>query len=340
MRLEAFSAAKDPSHAAGNDDRVIVLGDSVFAVVDGVTDKSGAPLPNGFSRGRYAGVVIERVLARLAGASPLPDFGAAELVAAVTEALNEEYRRLDCLEEARANAHARCAAQLALLLRTPLGWRLIVVGDCGVRLDGDPHRTFGGGSLGDELIATWRAAVFAAVTDAGAAVEEALTLSRAYALTGTAAFVPEGSRWLDRSAHAALAEAATARAVARFSTLPVELVTEALGGGILGMAAHRNRAGPLGAACLDGFAVPLELVVEHDLPEAGFEVAELFSDGYFGQPAAGRVGVAAWEEHIHEVERVDPHKIGRHASTKGSAPGKHTDDRSVLIVYPNGASAG
>lgn len=340
MRCEAFSAAKDASRPAGNDDRVIVLGSSVFAVVDGVTDKSGAPLPNGFSRGQYAGVIIERELARLAGEAPLPDFGAAELVAAVTVALASEYRRLGFFDEARTNPHARCAAQLAVLARREAGWRAIVVGDCGVRLDGRPERTFGGSSLGDDLIAAWRAAVFEAVTQAGASVADALAVSRAYALSGTITYLEAGAAWLDRAAHAALADGAAALAVERFTSLPAELAKQALAGGILGMAAHRNRAGPLGSACLDGFEVPLELVVEFDLPEGGFEVAELFSDGYFGQPAAGEVGVAAWERHIREVERVDPHKVGRHASTKGSAPGEHTDDRSVLIVYPNGASAG
>lgn len=337
MRLEVFSAAKDPAAPASNDDRVVVAGDRLFAVIDGVTDKSGSLLPNGFSRGQFAGVVIERELVKLAGAGPAADIGASELVAAVTAGLSSEYRRLGFYEAAASDLHVRCAAQLAALLRAPGGWRLIVVGDCGARLDG--VRVVGGESPGDSLMALWRAQVFGALRAAGAGVMDALRVSREYALAGSGAHLAKGAPWLAPERHAELAESALAQAVERFPELTREQAAAALRGGILGMAAHRNRPGPLGAACLDGFEVPLSLVIDEFLPDGSFRVVELFSDGYFGTPPVGAVGVDAWEAHIAEVESSDPHKIGAHASTKGSSPGKFTDDRSVIVVYPDGAEA-
>jgi hypothetical protein len=39
-----------------------------------------------------------------------------------------------------------------------------------------------------------------------------------------------------------------------------------------------------------------------------------------------------WEAAFAEVESVDPEKVGRHPSVKGSAARMRTDDRTVLIV--------
>jgi hypothetical protein len=40
-----------------------------------------------------------------------------------------------------------------------------------------------------------------------------------------------------------------------------------------------------------------------------------------------------WEAAFAEVERVDPEKIGRYPSVKGSSARMHTDDRTVVIVH-------
>lgn len=332
MRLEAFSAGKDPARPASNDDRLVVAGTNAFAVVDGVTDKSGEDLPNGLSRGQFAGVVIERELARLTALGPAADVRAADLVAAVTAALHGEYRRMGILAEVEKDPHRRCGAQVAALVRTPRGWRLLIIGDCGARIDG--LETISGANRGDPLTSLWRGAVFQTASGRGASVEEALALSRRYALSGSARYLAEGERWLDAGQHAALAADALAEAIERYTDLPGDLIEGALADGILGMAAHRNRPGPLGSACLDGFEVPDGLIIERELPGGSFAVVELFSDGYFGTPPAGAVGVAAWEAHLSEVERIDPHKVGPYASTKGSSPGRYTDDRSVLVIYP------
>ncbi len=330
MRLEAFSAAKDPARPWTNDDRVIVCGTNALAVIDGVTDKSGENLPNGLSRGQFAGVVIERELARLTRIGPASDVHATDLADAVTDALQAEYRAMDLLAQAERDPHRRCGAQVAALVRTEIGWRLLVIGDCGARLDG--RETLTGANPGDALTSLWRATVFAAVTANGADSQEALALSRRYTLVGSGTYLTEGEDRLTRDQHAALAAQALTTATARHPELPPEIVEGALAGGILGMVQHRNQPGPLGSACLDGFAVPSSLLIERDLPRGSVTTVELFSDGYFGTPAQGETGVDAWESHIAQVERVDPHKVREYPSTKGSAPGGFSDDRSVLVI--------
>ena len=67
-----------------------------------------------------------------------------------------------------------------------------------------------------------------------------------------------------------------------------------------------------------------------DRPRAALRSIELFTDGYF-KPGA-TPALDAWEATFDEIERVDPEKIGRYPSVKGSAPRMRTDDRTVVIV--------
>ena len=58
---------------------------------------------------------------------------------------------------------------------------------------------------------------------------------------------------------------------------------------------------------------------------------ELFTDGYF-EPAA-EPSFAAWEAVFREVERLDPEKIGRYPSVKGSDSGHYAVDRTVIVIH-------
>lgn len=86
----------------------------------------------------------------------------------------------------------------------------------------------------------------------------------------------------------------------------------------------------LGYGVLDGFEVAERHIFSASYAAAEVQQLELFSDGYFAEPDA--FGVAAWEASFAEVERVDPDKIGPHASVKGSTPESWTDDRTYLGV--------
>jgi hypothetical protein len=94
---------------------------------------------------------------------------------------------------------------------------------------------------------------------------------------------------------------------------------------------QNNTISPLSYAVLDGFEVPMELVRVVDRDRAWVRSIELFSDGYI-EPAEAP-SVAAWEASFREVERVDPEKIERYPSVKGSEPGRYADDRTVIVMH-------
>ena len=355
MYYEAFTCPKAPSRPHDNDDRAVAYEDRLFAVIDGVTDKSGARLPDGRSRGQAAGRLIEGVLRSVVNEGISLTITAAELLRRIEGAFQHAYRELGIVEAAGADPHLRFAAQLAAALRDGPCWRLLVVGDCGVRLNGrevllTPHP-------GDAIVSLWRATVVRGAQEHGAQANrareddtpppEALRAGRAYALRGTGAFLEEEAGAVPRTLYQRLRDEALATAPARFPDLPADVVRDALHRGILGLARERNRPGPLGFASIDGFPVRLDGVIDRTLAASDVTSIELFSDGYFGLPepppraatadVAGATAIAApcvadWERHLSAVEREDPYKIGRYASTKGSAPGRFSDDRTVLVL--------
>ena len=76
--------------------------------------------------------------------------------------------------------------------------------------------------------------------------------------------------------------------------------------------------------------MPPALVHHEIVPRAGLGCIELYSDGYF-RPGDG-FGIEAWERAFREVERDDPHKLGPHASVKGTLGPVKADDRTYLGV--------
>ena len=353
MYLEAFSSAKDPALKQRNEDRICTGPGGYFAVIDGVTDKSGRPLPDGSSRGQEAGRLIERTLYDLATEGSLFDVPLALLLERLEINFQNRYRELGELAEASETPNLRFGAQLALAVPGTAGtdgtsgtagiggteagsraWRLVVVGDCGIRIDGD--RTLGTPQVAESVLAAWRAMVVKQALANGAAVQRALDCGRHYCLAGTAGFEPKWEAELSRPEFESLRSTARRELLGLARGLPSGTLDEILSAGVLGAARYRNTAGELGQACIDGFTVPPEKVVEEVVAENASEAAsfELFSDGYFGTPPAGATTVTDWEAHIAKVEREDPYKIGAYPATKGSSKDKFTDDRTVVIVKP------
>lgn len=337
MYLEAFSAAKDPAHPERNEDRFSARSGRYYAVIDGVTDKSGVPLPDGSSRGQEAGRLIDRTLAALDAEDLLFDLPLASLLQRFEDAFQERYRELGEHDAAAADANLRFGAQLALAVPKASDglapWRVVVVGDCGVRLGGS--RTLLNPQPVEGVLAGWRAMLVREAMERGATVEDALASGRHYCLEGSARFAPEWAHVVPREAFERLRDEASERLASQTAHLPAGTLAAILENGVRGAARYRNDGGALGQACIDGSRVPLDKVIDEVIsPEAAaHEVSiELFSDGYFGTPPARATTVAAWEAHIARVERDDPYKIGTHPATKGSSPGAFTDDRTVLIV--------
>lgn len=333
MYVEAFTHAKDPATPHANEDRWLAHESRLFAVIDGVTDKSGAPLEDGSSRGQAAGRLLDERLRELPRDAPA-DLGTAELVAELTAAISAEYSKLGIFEAVLASPNLRFGAQLAAAFAVPDGWRVLAIGDCGVRVNRPeaPPVMIGGATPHDDIVALWRAAVVGHVMRRAGGVDDALAIGREYALVGTRRFLPEFAAYLGPSDHATLAATAEQDAIAAHLTVAPTDVRSVLALGINGLGVHRNRLGALGFPCLDGTEVPLSAVTDLRFAAHEVERIELFSDGYFGAPPPGDASVAAWERHLRHVEASDPHKIGPYRSTKGSSEGKFTDDRTVLIV--------
>jgi hypothetical protein len=74
----------------------------------------------------------------------------------------------------------------------------------------------------------------------------------------------------------------------------------------------------------------MDLVRVIDRERSTVRSIELFTDGYF-EPAADP-SIASWEAAFREVERIDPEKIDRYPSVKGSSPGRYADDRTVVVI--------
>jgi hypothetical protein len=138
--------------------------------------------------------------------------------------------------------------------------------------------------------------------------------------------------WLDAPTLAALRGASLERCRTRLPGVPTPDLERLLDRGITGQGEFQNNtASPLSYALLDGFDVPMELVRVIDRPRASLRSIELFTDGYFEPGATAEL--AAWEAAFAEVERVDPEKIDRYASVKGSTDRVRADDRTVVIVH-------
>jgi hypothetical protein len=347
MHIEAFTEAKDPLHPGRNEDRLVCYEGRLFAVVDGVTDKSGMPLPDGRTRGQAAGRLIEATLRDLVDDGGVMSEPIPAILNRFVSAFQAEYDLLGLQNEVTVRPELRLGAQLAFAACDDAQWRFVVVGDCGIRID--ERTVLTAPNEADSVIAWLRSTVFQRCTERGATTEASLAAARTYAVHGMSTYRPEHADAVPEPDFRALRRTARADAPVAFPHLPPELVLTLVNHGILGAGHLRNVPGPLGQACIDGTAVPTALVLERRLPRSEVRSIELFTDGYFGVPSPerevpARMGaserepphptVAEWERHFALVEREDPFKIGRFASTKGSLPGKFTDDRTVLVLRP------
>jgi serine/threonine protein phosphatase PrpC len=329
MRIEAFSEGKDPGRPEANEDRFVVLPGLAYAVIDGVSDRLGTRY-DGMLAGQYGAVLVQRTLqAELAGAAGPPG-DARALVGTLTQAIAAAYGRHGTLEAARADANRRFSATLALAIERPDALEILLVGDSGIRLGG--ARDIRLDKDLDRITATTRRHAWREIARRIDDPARREALSRRVAWAGTAQDpvalqgVLGGEDLAEIEAHA-VADAAHA-----MPHLPRAAIAALVRGGIVdAQGPHQNDgASPLGYSCLDGFPVPAALVHHEIVPRAGLDCVELYTDGYF-KPGAG-FGIEAWERAFAEAEREDPHKLGPHASVKGTLGAIKADDRTYLGV--------
>lgn len=329
MLIEAFSEGKNLDAPEACEDAFLVLPGLGYAVIDGVTDRTGHRY-DGMLAGKVAGLAVQRAVAALLLERDAAAMPVQLLVQRLSAAIQEAYARHGILEEAHRHAARRFGATLALAMHHGAGFRFVLIGDSGLRLDG---REVWINDSGLDLVTTsLRQEAYRQVAAAGGGPEDCARVGRACAFEGAARLRPEMRPWLDEAALSRLRAACLASCRSRFPKVPEADLAALLDGGIVhGQGKFQNNTkSPLSYAVLDGFAVPTELVKVIDRPAV--RSIELFTDGWFAIPA--EPSLAAWQATFAEVERTDPLKLDRYPSVKGTQGRIRADDRTVVIVTP------
>lgn len=327
MQLEAFTLAKDPNDAARNEDRYVVVPGRAYAVIDGVSDKTGLRY-KGLTGGQAAGQAVEDVIREICRIERPETIEADWLSARLQERFRLLHEEIRSSNVSDAPPTTWFGAQLVLALEGRTSFRFIIIGDSGLRLNGCEIFRFH--QLLDDICASIRKVVWNHLDARGTPDEAKNEIARAYTVNGLAGVLPQGTAWIDNDSLPGLRERAFKNTARFCNGLDQEIIEKAVLGGLREQNLYVNRIHPLGSPCINGFPIPHEFIMQVDRDIDEIETIELFSDGYFGYPEGTRI--ADWEDHLARIEALDPEKIGEYASTKGSGNGHFSDDRTVLIL--------
>jgi hypothetical protein len=331
QRLEAFSLGKRFDAPEANEDSLVVMAGIGYAVIDGVTDHSGARY-DGMLSGQFASRLVKRAiesfLAGLARGECRYE-GPAALVASLGEAIRAGYEANGVLETVRADWKLRAGCTVMLAFHRDDALECVAVGDSGARINGkDIFQVL---KPLDDVTSTLRREAWHYFAAEGRDDDACDTLARAMTWMGTR-FQQPGSPTAEAKAVDAIESRALAACRQRHPSVPewelLELIRKGIAHGQGGFRNVTDRV--LGYGGLDGFDVPAQHIATRRYRLDAVDSLELFTGGYF-KPGTG-FGVASWEEAFAEVERDDPHKIGSFASTKGSTPTAFADDRTYIGV--------
>jgi hypothetical protein len=325
MLIEAFSEAKDPSAPQANEDRVVILPGRAYAVIDGVTDRLGTRYA-GMLSGQYAAVTIQSALEQALSASAAPGDGPA-LIRTLTGAIRNAYEANGIFERVQADWNLRLAAALALALIREDTIEIILVGDSGVRLNGD--RVLRVEKDLDLITSTLRRIAWPVI---GKRIRDSMLqeqVSRRVTWHGTRQPYEDLADALTQDELAEIEARAIDANITALPHVPACEVERLVRGGILHQGRYQNDPSTvLGYAVLDGFDVPDGLVHIERVPRRDIETIEIFSDGYF--KLGTEFGVSSWEKAFAEAEREDPAKVLLYPSPKGSTATTWADDRTYL----------
>lgn len=328
MLIEAFTEAKDPSAPHTNEDRLVILPGRAYAVIDGVTDRLGTRY-DGMLSGQYAAMTVQRALEHLLSA---PD-GTEDPVAVVkslTATLAAAYRQHGVAEKVKSDWNLRISAALALVLIRPEAVDVVLVGDSGVRINGE--RIIRVEKDLDLITAILRRQAWPVIGRKVSDPEKQEQVSRQVTWHGTRQPLGNLAGVLDAEDMALIESLAIE---ANVETLPhvarTDIENLVHGGIVNAQGGYQNNASlQLGYPCLDGFEVPENMLKIERIERSSVKSIEIYSDGYF-KPGDG-FGVAAWERAFVEAEREDPAKVLLYPSPKGSTASLWADDRAYLGV--------
>jgi hypothetical protein len=329
LRIEAFSEARRPDVPDTNEDALLILPGRAYAVLDGVSDRVGSRY-EGVLAGRYASGLLQRALERLVAPADATLDDPLAVVRAMTAEIHGVYERHGIADAVRTDWNRQMASTLALVTLSGDWAHVVLVGDSGVRIDGErvvrPEKDL------DLITATLRGRAWIPIAARVADPVERERLSRAVTWAGTRHALAAVAPVLSQPELDVIEWEAIDICLIRLPHLDEPTIAGMVRNGIVhGQGGHQNNpASPLGYASLNGFDIPPALIHVERIARAGLRSLELFTDGYFA--AGDGFGVDAWERRFAEVELADPHKVGRHPSVKGSAGGAWSDDRTYLGV--------
>ena len=328
MRFEAFTQGKNLDHPEANEDALLIIPGRGFAVIDGVTDITGREV-DGMRSGRLASGIVQRATAEFLCSPAAADAEPSLLIETVSSALRNVYTRLGIFDDARADPTRRFGATLTVAIDRGSSFRFILVGDSGLRLNGEEVVVIDDGL--DRVTASLRQAAYRWVADAGGELDAQRAVGRLCSFYGIASLHSGMRPWLDEVHLGMLRDRCLATCKARFPKAPEEHLMRLLDRGISGQTWFQNNLrSPFSYSVVDGFEVPPKLVGVIDRQRESLQTLELYTDGYF-KPSS-QPSVASWESAFEEVERVDSEKIGEYMSVKGSSDRMRTDDRTIVIA--------
>ena len=329
MKIEAFSEGKSLDAPAANEDQFLVLPGRGYAVLDGATDNTGR-LYDGKRGGWHASRIAMQAVGEFLLDATQQELRPERLIEHISAAFRASYATHGILDIARGDPSYRFGATLTLAADLGESFRFMLIGDSGLRINGTED--FINEPAHDLITASLRVEGYRMVEEAGGGAEDRARVGRAGAFYGAASLHPDMRPWLDEAKRRLLYERSLAWCRARLLGVPESDIRHLLDTGISGQARFANNTlSTLSYTVLDGFEVPLSGVQVFDRPRAALRSIELFTDGYFKPGAAA--ALIDWEAAFAEVESVDPEKIGRYPSVKGSAARMRTDDRTVVIVH-------
>ncbi|MBU2888087.1 protein phosphatase 2C domain-containing protein [Celeribacter halophilus] len=317
MQTELFSRSKQRFSDAPGDDIALVVPGLVHAVLDGATDPTGKKY-NGESSGRLAARSAAQALVSL-----LLEKGPRVDMAQVGDALSQAVAKA----AQQVGATHPPSTTLAAAITCPDGFRLVLIGDSGIRLNGS--ELFQNDKLIDDVSASARIAVRTRLAGRISDFDKLEIIGRRISYAGLDAAVDDGILTTVE------ADAVQGEVIARFAPLLGTYCDDLEGflrGGIRVQPRFANDAlHPLGFASINATPPQGFGITDQFVDCADCQSLEIFSDGYYGLPEGNRV--ANWETRFDEIEEEDPHKIHAFPEVKGSSSTEFSDDRTVLCLY-------
>lgn len=315
MKLEALSVSKYRTAGLVGDDVPLVVPGAVLGVFDGATDPRGTRV-DGMGAGRLAALTVAGAVAELAAEPALDDMSGADILARLSERLAHRTAPL--------NLPIPPSTTMAVAFDRGTHWRFVAVGDSGIRLNGS--ELMRREKPIDDVSVLARVAVFRHLAGDQAPTDATEAAARRAILLG-----------LDRAVEEGVLSAGTMRDIIGATVRRLgferqrESVERFLRGGIETQHAFGNDPdSELGFDTLNGTLPRRGELLDLTRDKAGVRSIEIFTDGYSRIPR--EASVAAWEACFAEVEAEDFHRIGAHASVKGSTSAEFFDDRTVIVA--------